>query len=176
MEQVCLTENAWKMEDEEVTLFKNQLTKEKLIFQIIDKPYYLTWWVVSDVSHELMKQCEVMARLVCDTSLLKATDIRMKKSSLASRFCEKCDLGIEGNIKHIVMQCPFFEEDRRHMFVEIRDKCNPKVIECTNRPAEIFFFLMGKQPDDVSFDGMFALWSIFTKHISDMYRRVTLER
>ena len=33
-------------------LYKNQLAKEKLLFQIAEKPYYLTWWVISDVSRE----------------------------------------------------------------------------------------------------------------------------
>ena len=74
------------------------------------------------------------------------------------------------------MQCPFFKEDRKHMLIEIRDKCNPEVIELTNRPAEIFLFLMGKQPDDVSFEGMFDLWTISADHISDMYKRVIMGR
>ena len=172
----CVWENAWNLEDEEITLYKNQLAKEKLIFQIIEKPYYLTWWVISDVSHEHMKQCEVMARLVCDTSLLKTTDIRMKKASLASRFCEKCDLGSEENIKHIVMECPFFEGYKEQMFDEIRERCIPEVGELLNRPAEIFLLLMGRQPDDVSFEAMFTLWTISAKHISNMYARVIYGR
>ena len=64
-------------------------------FRVLTIPYYLTWWVVADVSREIMYACENMAKMVCETSLLKSSDVRLKKASIASRFCCKCDLSTE---------------------------------------------------------------------------------
>ena len=65
-------EIAWNLEDEEYQISRGQLRNEKLLFKIIEKPYYLTRWVMSDVSMTYIKQYKIMARLVCDSSLLKA--------------------------------------------------------------------------------------------------------
>ena len=106
-------ERVWHLEDEEYMISKNQLKKEK--FQVLEKPYYLTWWVMSDVSRSNIMQCEIMARLVCDSSLLKAHHVKSRGTSHASRMCDKCDLGIEETARHIIMQCPFFEEDKKSL-------------------------------------------------------------
>ena len=39
-------ERVWHLEDEEYMISKNQLKKENLLFQVLEKPYYLTRWVV----------------------------------------------------------------------------------------------------------------------------------
>ena len=159
-------EDVWNLEDEEYQLCKPQLSRDKLLFQIIERPYYLTWWVMSDVSRNNMEQYEIMARLVCDSSLLKSTDVRLKKGSIASRFCENCTLGIEKSIKHIVMQCPFFEEDTTGYGFEY----------LLNDPTQIFLYLMGKHPEMHTFKAMFVFWTISSNHITDMYKRVILGR
>ena len=102
-------EKVWAMEDEEFQLIKGQLGKEKLLMQVIEKPYYLTWWLMADISRTCIEQYETMAQLVCDTSLLKACNLRYKKLTVASKFCDKCDLGIEENMRHIIMQCRFLK-------------------------------------------------------------------
>ena len=48
-----------------------------------------------------------------ESSLLKT-----KNQSIASRFCDRCGLGIEENVCQIVMQCPFYEQDRKNMLKE----------------------------------------------------------
>ena len=116
---VCEIHVVWALEDEEYVSYKNQLAKEKLLFQIIEKPNYLTWLVISDRSREHSDQCEIMARIVCDASLLKTSDVRRKRACLASRSCDKCDLGIEEDAIHMIMQCPFFEDSRQLMLNEL---------------------------------------------------------
>ena len=74
----------WHLEDEEYQMYKQQLNKEKVLFQIIEKPYYLTWWVMLDLSRDNIEQYETMARLVCDANLLKASDARLKGAKIAS--------------------------------------------------------------------------------------------
>ena len=166
----------WALEDEEILLYKNQLAKEKLLFRIVEKPYYLTWWVISDLSREHIDKCEIMAKMICEASLLKTADTRLKNRSLASRFCEKCDLSSEETAMHIVMQCPFFEEDRRKMFAEMEDLACREIDEILNDAANIFLHLMGKHPPNVSFDVMYEFWVLVASHISYMYRSVITGR
>ena len=96
-------EKAWALEDEEVQIVKGQLCREKLLLRVLDKSYYLTWWVMTDISRVNIDRYETMARLACDTNLLKSCNLRYKRSTLASRMCYECNLGIEEDVNHIVM-------------------------------------------------------------------------
>ena len=51
-----------------------------------------------------MRICEDMARMVCGTSNLKGDSIKPKRATYINRVCLLCDLGIEENTVHIVMQ------------------------------------------------------------------------
>ena len=169
-------EKAWQLEDEEFQICKTQLRQEKLLYQIIDKPYYLTWWVMSDVSRYYIEQYEIMARLVCDSSLLKAHNVRYKGTSFANRMCENCYLGCVESTNHIVMQCPFFENDKRNMLEEMEGVENPEISGILNDHGNLFLYLMGKHRDNVCFDSMYIFWSISAKHISAMYKTAIIDR
>ena len=58
-----------------------------LMYEVCGGPSYLCWWKIADYNHNLMKCCEMMVRLVSHSSLLKTDDVRLKRSSVASRFC-----------------------------------------------------------------------------------------
>ena len=55
---------------------------DTLLFKIIENAYYLVWWLISDLFPVKMKMCETLASIVCDTSLLKTTDYRIKKTDV----------------------------------------------------------------------------------------------
>ena len=46
-----------------------------------------------------------MAKLACNASRLKSDDVTLKRSTHGARMCIECELGIEENVKLIVMQC-----------------------------------------------------------------------
>ena len=50
-------DKVWHLEDEEYQMYRQQLNKEKLLSQIIEKPYYLTWWAMLDLSRDNIEQC-----------------------------------------------------------------------------------------------------------------------
>ena len=80
---------------------------------------YLVWWQISDVNHSLMKCCEVMVRLLSHASLLKTDDVRLKGSSIAARFCNMCDHAAMDDARHLILQCPDWQEERAEMMREI---------------------------------------------------------
>ena len=169
-------ESVWRLEDEEIRLYRNQIATERLLFQVIDKPFYLTWWIISDISRAHIGICEKMAKMVCEASLLKKDDKRLKSKSVATRFCDKCTLSIEESVNHIVMQCPFFEEDRRIMLNELSDLRCAEVNNILSEAATVFPHLMGKQPQNVDFEVMYKFWIIAASHISNMYTRAIAGR
>ena len=90
---------AWRKEDEEYSV----TNKDSILYQVTEKPRCITWWAISDLISSMVGTCEIMAKLVCDTSLLKSSDYRLKKLSFSHKICTACDLGIREDIKHIVM-------------------------------------------------------------------------
>ena len=169
-------EKVWMLEDEEIQLYKAQIASEKLLFKILEKPYYLTWWVIADVSRKQIAKCENMAKIVCDTSLLKTTDVRLKKKSIASRFCNRCEYSTEETAHHMVMQCPYFEADRKKMFDEMSDLNCVEINGILNDHGNVFWYLMGKQPTDIEFSVMLPFWTIAASYISSMYERTICGR
>ena len=90
-----------------------------MLYKTITKSQYLIWWLIADNCPGMQRVCEVMARLICRTSLLKADDFRLKDSPVGARMCQNCVLGIEEDLFHIVMQCPLGEASRASMFDSI---------------------------------------------------------
>ena len=90
-------------------------TKKYLLSSINDKTDYLVWWILADLFPDRIRMCEEMATLVCETGLLKSTDCRLKRMTFSNKMCSNCDLGILEDVKHIVMQCPFYSDERNRM-------------------------------------------------------------
>ena len=70
----------WQKEDEDCDLLYKQEREIPLVLSIIERPYYLIWWIISDKYPNQMRMCEKMAAIVTDSSLLKASDVRLRKS------------------------------------------------------------------------------------------------
>ena len=60
-------EIAWRKEDEEYDLHRSNA----LIFRVLDCPFYLIWWIISDLMPCHTNNCEIMSKLVCNASLIK---------------------------------------------------------------------------------------------------------
>ena len=53
--------------------------------------------------------CEIMAKLVCNASLLEDYDYPLKNPNLSHKVCTECYLTIREDVTHLVMQCPAYE-------------------------------------------------------------------
>ena len=164
----------WQKEDEDCDLLYKQGREIPLVLSIIERPYYLIWWIISDKYPNQMRMCEKMAAIVTDSSLLKASDVRLKKKSFWSRTCVKCDLGIVEDAKHITMQCPFYENTRKEMYDEIKMLGCDTIDRSLNVAQNSFHMLLGKQPEDVQVEDMIELCLISGKYITKIYDSVTI--
>ena len=84
-----------------------------------------------------------MASLVCYSSKLKATDYRLKGKSFSYKICIKCDLGIRETIQHLVMECPFYIDERNQMYTEFKNLEDETVNLILEEPQQVFYTLMG---------------------------------
>ena len=105
-------ESIWAKDDEDCVILYEQPHQYILVYNVTNKPYFLVWRLLSDRFPSKISMCEKMVCWVCDASKLKASDYRLKGKSFGYKICVKCDLGITENIQHLVMQCPFYVDNR----------------------------------------------------------------
>ena len=87
----------WHLKDDEYQLCMN----ESLMIRVVDRPYYLIWWIISDLMPELTSTCEIMAKLACNASLLKAHYYRLKSKSF-SHNCAMLATSVSKKIQTIL--------------------------------------------------------------------------
>ena len=121
-----------------------------------------------------MKMCEKMAAIVTDSSLLKSNDVRLKDETFWAKVCCSCDLGINENSKHVIMQCPFYENTKQVMFNEIEQMQCEEVKPALMNAAEMLPILLGKQPENVSIENMISLCIITGMYITGIYDNVII--
>ena len=52
---------------------------------------YIAWWRIADMFINMMRECEVMNRILFHSSLLRVDDVRLKALPIAARFSPLCD-------------------------------------------------------------------------------------
>ena len=165
-------EIAWQKEDEMYDLYRN----DALLFRVIDRPFYLIWWVISDLMPCHTNNCEIMSKLVCNASLLKDHDYRLKRKSFSHKVCNLCYLGVREDLNHVIMQCPNNEGTKEEMLDMIKALNDEAVDLILAQPQNLLGVLMGKHPEGVSFESMVKVWVISSKYIADIYRRIMRSR
>ena len=130
------------------------------MYKTIDKPYFLNWWFLSDLIPSVISNCERMAKLVCNASLLKDHDYRLKSLSFSHKVCTECTLGIREDLVHMVMQCPDTEEIKCEMFEVINAIEDDHIKTLMFEQLEVFYILMDKHPPGIPFESMIKIWLV----------------
>ena len=81
-------------------------------------------------------------------------------------MCIECDLGIEENVKHIVMQCPKYENSRRVMLQNIEELPNDIGTTVLAEHGELLYILLGKSNPRLDLEQMVQIWLISANYIS----------
>ena len=163
-EQACLTFAwGWLWQYYNCNFNLNHNYNCNLMFQIMEKTYFLVWWNMTNLLPQHAKMWENMATLVCNTSLPKVTDQISKRKTFGCKFCKSCDLGIIRNARHLVRRCPFFDDSRIDMNGEMRTLCGSSYDGIMVRSQDLSYILKRKHP---FFEMMIHLWLVSGKHIS----------
>ena len=150
--------------------------KDAEIFEKSSKPCHVgihwiaLWWMLADKCQNYMKRCELMVKLLCHASRLKADDSKLLRASFFSRSCTLCDHASYENVLHMVMQCPHHYNSRIEMYTAIAENGRALDNVCT------FDILMGGVIDGWDLEGMLPIWKISCTYISRMYYNVINSR
>ena len=113
---------------------------------------------------------------MCNFSLLKDSDYRLKNLSFSNKVCSECYLSIREDVNHLVMQCPAYEGDRAGMFDLLNTIEDDYVKIALLDQQNVFNVLMVKQPNDAPLRSAFKIWAVSSHYISKMYRKITRDR
>ena len=163
-------EKAWEIEDREWREVTVNHVKMDLIRMVTDKPTYSIWWLIADKWQIYMKRCELMIKLICHASRLKADDSRLLRASFIRRSCSLCDHACYENVLHMVMQCAYHNDLRNEMYAAINVNGRALGNVCT------FEILMGGVIEGWDSEGMLPIWKISCTYISKMYYNVINSR
>ena len=166
----------WDREDEDYEIMFKQPHQNYLLTNVTGKPYYIVWWIIADAYPARMRMCETMASLLSDSSLLKATDYRLKKKPFGHKICTKCDLWVTESLNHIVMQCPHYYGDRVNMISRIKAIGSDTANRVVDDAQQFFYTIMGKQPENSNFASMVEIWLITGECISAIYKKALVGR
>ena len=166
----------WKCEDEDYLLIYKNPKPDILLFKIVENAYYLVWWYISDKLPGKTRMYEILASIVCGTSLLKDTDYRIKNKPFGFKMYHRCDLSILENARHLILQCPFYEVERANMFNEIETVNDTWRDKIRNQEYDVMHVLLGMQPENTTFDEMLHIWLTAGSRISKMYQSATIGR
>ena len=118
---------------------------------------------------------KLLPKLYATLASLKPQIIGSKRR-FGFKMCSRCDLGIPESAYHCIMQCPFYITERTQMFRKqenLGDLCQEKIM---GSQPEILYILLGKHPENVTFDKLVKILFISGKHISNIYKSVVAGR
>ena len=142
-----------------------------IIDYVCHTPRYLVWWELSDIFPDKMGSCEIMAKLVCRCSILKADDFRLKNLTASNRWCDFCDLPEVEHAKHIILNCPGTRDLRNRMF-----ECIEEIVDGNKNYEQTplvdrFHILLRATVDGLTLYQMVDIWLISAFHIGIMYKQ-----
>ena len=142
-----------------------------LVDRICYTPRYLVWWELSDIFPNKMGMCEIMAKLVCRCSLLKADDLRLRNLSVSYRWCECCESHEVEDAKHLILNCPETQILRDDMMEKIdgivAGRGNYHQVTLVDR----FYILLGTVIPGLDINQMVEIWLTSALYISNMYKQ-----
>ena len=169
-------DSAWKYDDAFWKSVSFIDRKTDILISTLKQSRYLNWWYLSNIQYCTQKICEVMSKIVCRASLLKTDDYMYKVLTPSHRFCERCDLSELENIRHLIMQCPAYEESRIQMYKDLYGIGN-NVRECIeSSPAEVLSWLLGGRIEGVDEQDMIDFWCITGKYVCKIYHDAIAKR
>ena len=166
---------AWALENRDWA-FRSEIFRASLTVKNLDNNvHYLIWWQLSDDNPAIIALCETMAKLVCKTSLLKADDYWLKNEVPSVRRCSECDMYRLEDARHIILECPAFQDIRTEMFHHISEIENRHGVRITNR-EDILYYLLGKQCQDLTPEANLDFNLCCARYINKIYRTVLNRR
>ena len=169
--------NAWKIDDEEWNYTSALFNDTHYLYNTTPGiKYPVVWWDIANLRSDLIPMCETMSKLVCRASELKSDDFNTKNQTHSVRACSLCDNFYEENVEHLILQCAFNHDIRSLMMEDVSRLCTMTGQNITEGDHNILYILLGKSINGCVWEEMVPIWITAGLAISEMYRRILLER
>ena len=166
----------WEFDDNYWRAVNTMNKDNDLLSSVMPGNRYLAWWQMADFMHNMIKECECVAKILCHTSLLKCDDYRLKGQPPSVKVCELCDSYATENIHHLLMQCPGMYKEQFHMHEQIFRVIPEMRQKFADEPSNAFFWLLGRNIPNVSEECQVKFRCIAGKWIYKMYHKAVLNR
>ena len=162
-------ESAWQLEDRDWVMRAQYFGNPYLFCKTINGPVYSVWWKLADKVPKLIRQCEVMMKLLCGASRLKVDDYRVRNENAGNVMCNLCNNYAREDPFHIIMQCEGTQNIRDAMFRSLNELLHHTEYNALFQSPDSFNIMMGKDPGEVPGDMMFDVWAVVCIYVSKMY-------
>ena len=169
-------ERAWVYEDMFWYSTKAIYKENKLLDKVNGVGKFSVWWWISDIWPNMIGMCETMVKIICRTSKLKVDDYSLKGGTHSLKACDKCEMYAVEDIFHILMQCPFFQNDMKELYAEIR-LVTPNLLEEMDKDnSTAIYHLLGKPFENAPWEEQVKMWCVSGRRISMMYYKLVKGR
>ena len=151
-----LWKRAWEIEAQDWDLRSSIFGKTKLISRVSDTGEMLIWQL-GDLAPDIMRQCGVMAKLVCNASF--------RNNPVGRTCCELCTEYANEDARHVILHCPGLNNIRRHMFEKISHIDYGENVPVLHDQVNIFERIMGKAPLNIDREVHILFLRTVAKHV-----------
>ena len=131
---------------------------------------YLVWWMLADKFPTLIKDCEILAKIISHASILKADDFKYKRLLGTDKMCELCnDFEIE-DARHLILRCSHFEHERSAMFNEIYQIEDGSGYMFFDNDTDMLYTILGRPNNQLNDDQLEKIRLIILKYVASIYR------
>ena len=162
---------AWDLEKIFWTIQNKSHESLLLIEKVCHTPRYLVWWELSDIFPDKMGMCEIMAKLVCRCSMLKADDLRLRNLTVSYRWCEFCQFSEVEDAKHLILNCPETQSQRDILMKRIDEKASGCGVYDQISFVDKFHILLGSVIPGLDINQMVEIWFTSAYFIGNMYKQ-----
>ena len=107
---------AWGIERQDWAIRASLFRSTKTIDTISDPGRLLIWWQLAGIAPEIMRQCEIMSKIVCNASNLKVDCYQYRKDTTRRTYCDLCNNFSVEDACHVIMHCPSLNDLRNELF------------------------------------------------------------
>ena len=161
---------AWALEDLYWRIEKHLHRSLDLLSGVNPVTRYLPWWLISDKYPKYMKDCEILAKIISHSSMLRDDDLKLKNQLGTTRMCTLCDRFEIEDARHFILICPHFTRERNAMLLDIdslSDGTQPKFFDDN---VDMLHKLLGIPHSNVSGTQSEKILLIILRTVSSMYR------
>ena len=161
----------WELEDAYWRIEERLHKSMDLLSNVCPSSRYLNWWAISDKYPQYTKKCEILCKLLCHSSVLRVDDFKLKSQIDTLKMCNLCDNYQVEDVRHFILLCPYFQQERDAMINEINMIEAGQVPILNDNRTDMLYTILGRSVEGLNIECTERLCMIVLEYVADMYRK-----